>query len=121
MNLGQMLAHLWADPLTNDTLILIVAVPVLDLLTGVSRAIADGTFTFGLLDVWVRTKIAGRVVPIALVLLFGTVIGDVSVGDFHFNVLTTAAMAAAITFLAAEAASIVANLQPTTPHGAPSE
>lgn len=121
MEIGQLLARLWADPLTNNAIIIVVAVAILDLLTGISRAIANATFKLDLVDVWVRTQIAGRVIPIVLVLMFGTVIGNISLGSFSFNILTTAALAAAVAFVAATASSIVANLSPSAPDAPPSE
>lgn len=121
MEFGAMLARLWADPLTNNAIVLVVAVAILDLLTGISRAVANGTFQLGLVDVWVRTQIAGRVIPIVLVLVFGTVIGNIQLGAFSVNILTTAALTAAGVFVAATAASIVANLQPSTPDRPPTE
>lgn len=121
MEIGQLLARLWADPLTNNAIVIVVAVALLDLLTGIARAIANGTFALELVDAWVRKTIAGRVIPIVLVLLFGAAIGNISLGDFHFNIFTTAALTAAGVFVAATAASILANLSPTTPDVPPSE
>lgn len=121
MEFGQLLSRLWTDPVTNNAIVLLFVVPVVDLLTGAARAIANSTFHLALLDTWVRTKIAGRAIPIVLVLLFGTVVGNIAVGDWSFNVLTVAAIAAAATFLATEATSIVANISPTVPDGPPRE
>lgn len=121
MEIGQLLARLWADPLTNNAIVIVVAVAILDLLTGISRAIASSQFDLGLVDVWVRTTIAGRVIPIVLVLMFGTVIGKIELGTFSFNILTTAALAAAAAFVAATASSIIGNLSPKTPDRPPNE
>lgn len=119
--MSDLLARIWADDLTRSAIILVLVMPVLDLILGVSRSIADNTFNLLLLDVWIRVKIAGRVVPIIFVLLFGSVIGNVTLGSFSVNLLTTAGLAAAATFVASEAASIIASLQPTTPNPPPTE
>ena len=121
MALGDLLAKLAADPLTNNTILLVAILPLLDLITGVLRAIANKTFTLDALDVWVRTKVAGRVLPIILVLVAGEAVGDVTVGSFSFNVVTIAAMAAAVTFVAAEAKSIIDNLNANEPDSVPVE
>lgn len=121
MEFGQLLGRLWSDPLTSNAIILVVVVALLDLLTGISRAVASSQFDVKLVDVWVRVTIAGRVIPIVLVLLFGTVIGNIQLGTFSINVLTTAALAAAATFVAAEAASIIGNLSASSPDKPPVE
>lgn len=121
MEFGQLLARLWADQLTNNAIIVIVAVALLDLLTGISRAVANGTFNLELVDVWVRTTVAGRVIPIVLVLVFGAVIGNVELGSFSFNILTAAAIAAAVVYVAATAQSIIDNLNPQATDKVPTE
>jgi hypothetical protein len=119
MGLGDLLTNLDQNAKTAIQLVVIVA--LLDFALGTIRAIADRTFEFSAIDVWVRTKLLGRVVPITLIMLVGSVIGDVKLGDFSFNVITGAALAAAITFVAAEAQSIVDNVSPSEPHPIPTE
>lgn len=121
MEFGALLTRIWTDQVTGTAITLIVAVAILDLLTGASRAFANGTFDFALVDVWVRKTIAGRVLPIVLVLVFGAAIGNITLGTFSFNILTVAALAAAAVYLASTAASIIANLTPSTPDRLPTE
>ena len=121
MSLGDLLAKLSADPVTNAAIIGVVVLALLDFATGTLRAIADKSFTWDALDVWVRKTIAGRVVPIILVLLAGTVVGNVTVGSTSFGVLTAAALVAAGTFAATSVASIVENLSASAPNPTPVE
>lgn len=121
MEFGALLARIWADPLTNNAIIVVVAVALLDLLTGIARAVANSTFQFDLVDVWVRATVAGRVIPIVLVLVFGAVIGNISLGSFSFNILTAAALAAAVVYVAATAQSIIDNLSASKPDSLPVE
>jgi len=121
MAFGDLLHRLAADPLTNDTIILIAVLAVLDFITGSLRAIANGQFTLDAFDVWVRVQVAGRVLPIIVVLLAGTVVGDISVGDFHFNVLTGTALAAAAAFAVSTGKSIADNLNAQSPDRVPTE
>jgi hypothetical protein len=121
MAFGDLLQKLGADAATNAALILITVVAVLDFATGSLRAIANSTFTLSAFDVWVRLQLAGRVLPIILVLLAGQVVGNISVGDFQVNVLTAAAFAAAASYVVAGAKSIVDSLNPSAPDVVPTE
>jgi|KBSSwiStaDraftv2_1062776.scaffolds.fasta_scaffold159827_3 hypothetical protein len=119
MGLGDLLQNL--DPTAKTAIELVVIVALLDFVLGTIRAIADRTFAFAAVDVWVRTKLLGRVLPIVITLLVGSVVGDVKLGDFSFNVITIAAMTAAVTFVLAEAQSIVDNVNRSEPHPIPTE
>ena len=121
MAFGDLLARIWADPLTSNAIIIVVAVSLLELLTGISRAVANHSFDFGLVDVWVRTQVAGRVIPIILVLIFGTVLGNITLGSFSFNILTAAALTAAVLYVTTAAQSIIDSLNPKTPDTTPVE
>lgn len=107
--MDTILAQLGADPLTNNAILAVVAVAVLDFLTGAVRAIADKTFSLVYLDVWVRKQLAA-VVTIVLVLVFGRFVGTITVGDLSLSVLTSAGIVAAATFVAAQLKSILDNL-----------
>ena len=119
--MDTILAQLSGDPLTNSAIIAVVALALLDFVTGTVRAISDGTFQIAALDVWVRKTLLGRVVTIILVLVFGRFVGTVTVGETTLAVLTGAGLAAAATFAAAALASIVANLNTNAPNAAPTE
>ena len=121
MGIGDLLHKLGSDPTTNAAIIAVAVLAVLDFVTGSLRAIANSTFTLDAFDVWVRKQIAGRVIPIILVLVSGTIVGDIGVGDFHFNVLTATALLAAATFAVSTAKSIVDNLNTAAPDAVPAE
>jgi hypothetical protein len=104
------LAQLQGDPLTNSAIIAVVALAVLDFITGTVKSLAGGTFDIALIDVWVRKTLLGRVVTIVLVLGFGRFVGTFTVGDTNLAILTATGLTAAATFAAAEIASIVSNL-----------
>jgi hypothetical protein len=118
---GNLLQRLAADRLTSSAIELVAVVAVLDFVLGSLRAIANGTFVLSAFDVWVRKQVAGRVLPILLVLVAGTVVGDVSLGEFHFNVLTATALAAAATFVVSTAKSIADSLNANAPDAVPTE
>lgn len=105
------LDQLRGDPITNSAIIGVVALAVLDFITGTIKSIAGGTFDISLVDVWVRKTLLGRVLTIVLVLGFGRFIGSIQIGDTRLDVLTGAGLVAAATFAAAAVASIIENLQ----------
>lgn len=121
MELGNLLARLASDPTTNAAIELVAIVAILDFILGTLRAFANHTFTLEAFDVWVRVQLAGRVLPIILVLVAGTVVGDVAIADFHFNVLTATALAAAAAFVASTAKSIADSLNANAPDPVPTE
>lgn len=121
MGLGDLLHRIWADPTTASAIVVVVALAILDLVIGTLRAFASDQFDPGLIDVWVRKTLAGRVLPIVFVLLFGAAIGDIGVGDFHFNILVAAGLAAAALFAISTAQSIIDSLNPKVADKAPTE
>lgn len=108
----------------GPTSVAIVGIAILwlvELVTGVARAYAAGQFKWDLIDVAVRTQLAGRIVPIVVVLIAGAAAPDLSVLGVKVDVLTTAGLAAAAVYAAAAVASIVGNLNPQAVDVAPSE
>jgi len=121
MTFGDILAKLSADPTINAAIIGITVLAVVDFVTGSLRAFSTGTFKLEAFDTWVRVQIAGRVLPIILVLVAGTIVGNITVGTFSFNVLTAAALVAAATFALSAGKSIADNLNPAEVHPVPTE
>lgn len=121
MDIGHIIQHLLGDSITASTIYGLLLLFVVDFATGVSRAIADHTFAWGALDVWVRAKVAGRLVPVIIVLIGGAVAPDLTILGFSVNPLTAAGIAAGITIAAAEVTSILGNLNPATPNPVPSD
>src|SRR5512142_19397 len=103
MALGDLLKHLFTNPAAATAVQGIVVLAFIDFLSGTVRALADKTFVLSLIDVWVRTKLIGRVVPIVILFLGSQVVGDLSVLGLQTNILFDTATAAAVTFAAVEA------------------
>lgn len=120
MNLGEILAEI-AGGTTGAALTGVVVIAIVEFGTGVARAVASGQFKFDLVDTWVRKTVAGRVIPILLVLIAGAATPDLSVIGLDINILTTAGMTAAAAFAVSAVASIVGNLNPQTPDTPPTE
>jgi hypothetical protein len=94
---------------------------ILELITGVLKAITKNVFSFMLVDVWVRTQLAGRILPIVVVLIAGAAAPDLSVLGIEVNVLTATGLAGAALYAASALASIVNNVNPTAPDPLPTE
>jgi hypothetical protein len=116
---------LFADNATNYAIALLIALPLVDFLTGVLRAFANGTFELHRIDVFVRTQIAGRALPLIVLLILGRAI-TVSAPDalvipgLDLSILTTGGLIAAVPFLVATAKSILDNVNPSTSDRLPS-
>lgn len=104
--------------LFDDTTILLVAAlalaPLLDWLFGVLRALRDTSFKWDALDVFIRTQLAGRSLPLILLLLIGRVISvsgaaDVKIPGLDWSLVTTGAIAPAVIYLGLTLKSIAQN------------
>jgi hypothetical protein len=120
MAFGTLIRDLFNGP-TGVAIIGIAILWLVELVTGISRAFASKQFDWELVDVSVRTQLAGRVIPIVVVLIAGAAAPDLSVLGVSINVLTTAGLAASATYAAAAIASIVGNLNPQTADVPPTE
>jgi hypothetical protein len=118
MDFGSLIRSTFNDPTFLSAVYGLCILAVVDLLTGVSRAFSDSTFTWALLDSWVRLKLAGRLIPILILLIAGQAAPDLTAIGLTINVLGATALIAAATFAASELASIVANVNPATPTAA---
>jgi hypothetical protein len=107
----QALSDAFSDPALTSAIYGVIVLALLDVITGTARSISDKSFEWTALDVWVRTKVAGRVVPIIAVLLVGAFAPNLTVLGLSINILGATGVAAAATFAAAELASIVDNLR----------
>lgn len=115
---------MFADSLTNWTIYLVLLLPAFDWIVGVLRAIADRTFDIACVDVFLRKTVAGRVVPILLLVLLGRAItvgapGDLAIPGVDLSLVTAAGVAAAVPFLLATLASIYRSLDLNMPDAAP--
>jgi hypothetical protein len=84
-----------------------VIVAFVDFLTGSFAALRDGTFTLDALAAFLRKHVAGRVAPIALLLVVGYFGGDV-IGQLFM----ASAVASALAYVAETGASVLGNLNP---------
>lgn len=88
------------SPETLSAIWLLGLVAVADLVTGVAAAVRTGDFEAGRVAQWIQTHLAGRVLPIAVVLVLAQ----------WAEPLYAIAATAAATYVAETAASIRANL-----------
>lgn len=116
-----LLQKLGADTPAITAIIGVVGLGLLDWILGVLRAVANKTFDFAYLDVWVRVQLMGRILPIVLTLAFSQVIGTITVGDFSLNLLFIGGMAAAAAYALTTGNSIIDSLNSNAPDTLPKE
>lgn len=117
-------AALFADQVTNIVIALLVVLPMVDWITGSLRAIADGTFDLSKFDVFVRTQIAGRTLPLTILLLLGRAITvaipqEIAIPGLDLGLLTAAGVVAAVPFLAVCVQSILGNVNASVTNPVP--
>jgi hypothetical protein len=93
----------------------------LELVTGILKAVSKSQFDFTLVDVWVRTQLAGRILPIVVVLIAGAASPDFTVLGLDANPLTALGLTGAALYAASAIASIVSNVNPTAEDVPPTE
>ena len=124
MDAGEFLRAVFADPATNLVIAMLIAVPLLDWVTGSLRAIAGGTFRWSAFDVFVRTQLAGRTIPLTILLLLGRVVSiavpeGLLIPGLDLALITGAGILAAVPYLLRTFASIAANVNPEAPDRLP--
>ncbi|HSV93277.1 MAG TPA: hypothetical protein VLH81_09375 [Desulfobacterales bacterium] len=124
MDVSELLGAVFADQATNLVIALLIAVPLLDWVTGSLRAVAGGTFRWSAFDVFVRTQLAGRTIPLTILLLLGRVVSialpeGLVIPGLELTLITGAGIAAAVPYLVTGCASIVANVNPAAPDRLP--
>jgi hypothetical protein len=120
MDFGHLIISAFQGP-TGVAIWGVSTLAALELVTGVLKALAKSTFKFELIDVWVRTQLAGRILPIVVVLAAGVVAPDFSVLGLEVNPLTTLGLAGAATYATTAIASVIDNVRPETPDPLPTE
>ena len=111
VDLKAFVGAMFGDQTTNWVILLLLLLPALDWILGILRAIQSKTFQLDLIDVFLRTTVAGRVIPLLLLILFGRFVAvgaptDLVVPGLDLNVLTTAGYIAAVPFILATINSI---------------
>jgi len=113
-----MVAQVFGDSTTNAVLLLLVFLPIVQWVTGVLRAFSNGTFQFELIDAFIRSDIAGRVLPLLILIITGRVItvaapGALNIPGLDLSLLTGGGVAAAVVYLLVVVKRIVDNVNPT--------
>jgi hypothetical protein len=118
------IAALFSDPTTNLVIALVIVLPLVDWATGSLRAVANGTFTLSAFDVFVRTQIAGRTLPLTILMLLGRALTvavpqEPSIPGLDLGLLTAAGIAASVPYVMVAVQSILANVTPSAPDSVP--
>jgi hypothetical protein len=122
--ISEFIKAVFSDQRANVVLALIVALPIIDWVTGSLRAIANRTFTWAAFDVFVRTQLAGRAVPLTILIIVGRVISvaapaELQIPGLDLSLLTGAGIVAAVPFLAVLIGSIISNVNPNASDSVP--
>jgi hypothetical protein len=120
MDFGHLVLAAFQGP-TGIAIWGIAVLAAVELVTGVLKAFAKSQFSLTLIDVWVRTQLAGRVLPIVIVLVAGAASPDFSVLGLDVNPLTALGLAGAATYAASAIASIMDNVNPAAADTPPTE
>lgn len=113
----EFVAAVFSDQRANIVMGLLVALPIVDWITGSLRAIASKTFSWDAFDVFVRTQMAGRALPLLILIVIGRTITvaiptDLEIPGLDLSLLTGAGILAAIPFLVVVIKSIIDNVNP---------
>jgi hypothetical protein len=121
-----MIAQVFADPQVNFVLFLLILLPVVQFVTGVLRAVSAGQFQLGLLDVYVRTDIAGRVLPLLILIVTGRIVeiaapDALNIPGLDIGIFTGAGIGFAVVYLVVVIRNILGNVNPAEPDALPVE
>lgn len=116
----------FADANTNFVMVLLLLLPTVQWATGVLKAFSNHTFNLEFLDVFIRTDVAGRILPTLILILTGRIIDVAAPDDFDFpgldlGILTGAGLGLAVVYLAVVIKRIFDNVNPSTPDTVPAE
>lgn len=107
------------DAPAGQAVVALLALAFLDFLLGAFAAFRDGTFRLDAVAAWVRKHIAGRVLPIATVLILGHILGGVSVEGASAQpigvIVSAIGLAAAAVYVLEIVGSIRESLTPKGP------
>lgn len=122
MNIGEV----FANDNTNFVLLLLILLPIVQFVTGVLRAVSNGTFKFEYLDVFVRTDLAGRVLPLLLLIITGRIVelaapAELNIPGLEIGVFTGAGVGFAVVYLVVVVKRIIDNVNPSKPDSVPVE
>ena len=92
---------------------LVLILPLTDWVLGVLAAIRDGTFTLDSLAAFLRKHIAGRVLPIWVLMFLGYVTQSLVIPVVEWPVFASLGTAAALAYIAETIGSILRSWGPT--------
>lgn len=121
-----MISAIFGDSNVNFVLLLLLLLPAVQWVTGALRAFSNHTFDLEYLDVFIRTDLAGRVLPLLILIVTGRVI-DITAPDslnipgLDLSALTGGGIAAAVVYLVVVVKRIVDNVNPSTSDTKPAE
>lgn len=120
------IAEVFSDANTNYVLLLLLVLPLVQFALGVLRAFSNGTFEVKYLDVFIRTDIAGRVIPLLILIVLGRVLDvaapeTLNIPGLDLSLLTGSGIALAVVYLVVVIKSIVDSVNPSHPDTLPVE
>lgn len=112
-----MIAAVFGDPNVNFVLLLLILLPAVQWLTGTLRAFSNGTLQVDLIDAFIRSDIAGRVLPLAILIVTGRVIDvaaptSLNIPGLDLSLLTGGGVVSAVVYLVIVAKRIYDNVNP---------
>ena len=109
---------IFADANTNFVIVLLLVLPLVQWVTGILRAFSNHTFDPEYLDVFIRTDVAGRIMPTLILILLGRAIDAFAPKDFQvpgldLGILTGAGIGLAVVYLVVVVKRIIDNVNPS--------
>lgn len=116
MEFGSLISGMFSDPIVANAFWAVLGLCFLNFVLGSLRAFSNKVFELSALDAWIRTDVAGRVLPILITLLAAQALPDLSVfGVTGEAALNAFGLAQAAAYIVATLASIAANVRPPDP------
>jgi hypothetical protein len=116
MGFGDLLTKLFGDPIAASAVWAVIVLCVSQFVLGSLRAWSNKTFAWSAFDAWIRTDVAGRVIPIILIFVVAKATPDLLVfgipvesGLLAYGVLQAG------TYIISGVASIKDNVRPPDP------
>jgi hypothetical protein len=109
MNLPQLVTDFFND-IAGQASIAILLVGVLDFFLGIFAAFRDKTFTLAAIDAWLRSNLAGRILPLWFLLFAGYLANGIQFAGLP--VITSIGIGGAVVYVGATLAAIAAKWNP---------
>jgi hypothetical protein len=109
MDLVQLVSAFFND-VAGQAALAVLLVGVLSFLLSVLAAFRDDVFTLSAIDAWVRSNLAGKIIPIWLFLFVGYLAKNIQFAGLP--VITAIGIGAAIAYVAANLADLAAKYNP---------